>query len=85
MFFQGCVFIEESAEFHRIWSACQWVMCIPVQGPWNCEYIHGDGLSFAGMAIIYLLRQDLRFNLLDFSYHFLKVNLNDTKEWMFYL
>ena len=27
----GCVFIEESAEFHRIWSACQWVMCIPVQ------------------------------------------------------
>ena len=31
------------------------------------------------MAIIYLLRQDQRFNLLDFSYHFLRVHQNDPK------
>ena len=22
----GCIYIEESQEFHRIWSACQWIM-----------------------------------------------------------
>ena len=76
----GCMYIEESAEFHRIWSACQWVMAHPTgQNEFTSEYMFGDGLNFAGMTIIYLLRQDSRFNLLDFSYHFLKVHLNDPK------
>ena len=75
----GCIYIEESQEFHRIWSACQWIMAIPVEGSFSCEYLFGDGLNYAGMAIIYLLRQDQRFNLLDFSYHFLRVHQNDPK------
>lgn len=55
------------------------IIAIPVEGSFSCEYLFGDGLNYAGMAIIYLLRQDQRFNLLDFSYHFLRVHQNDPK------
>ena len=33
----------------------------------------GDGLQWAGMAFIWLLGQEKRYEALDFSYHILKV------------
>ena len=45
------------------------------QPSFNCENLFGDGLHYAGMSIIYLLRQNLRFDLLDFSHHLLKENM----------
>jgi len=67
------MYIDECTEFHKVWSACQWVICLPCgENNKTVEDLYGDGVHYAGIAIIYLLRQDNRFNALDFCYHFLK-------------
>lgn len=40
----------------------------------------GDGLNWAGCAIIVLLGQQRRFDLFDFCYHLLKVQRQDGKD-----
>ena len=40
----------------------------------------GDGLQWAGMAFIWLLGQERRFEALDFSYHILKVYVPGASE-----
>lgn len=40
----------------------------------------GDGLQWAGMAFIWLLGQERRFEALDFSYHILKVYVPGTSD-----
>lgn len=40
----------------------------------------GDGLNWAGCIIITLLGQQRRFDILDFSYHLLKVQKHDGKD-----
>lgn len=40
----------------------------------------GDGLNWAGCMIITLLGQHRRFDILDFSYHLLKVQKHDGKD-----
>jgi len=40
----------------------------------------GDGLHWAGCMIISLLGQQRRFDILDFSYHLLKVQKHDGKD-----
>lgn len=40
----------------------------------------GDGLNWAGCMIITLLGQQRRFDILDFSYHLLKVQKHDGKD-----
>lgn len=40
----------------------------------------GDGLHWAGCMIIALLGQQRRFDILDFSYHLLKVQKHDGKD-----
>lgn len=40
----------------------------------------GDGLHWAGCMIIALLSQQRRFDILDFSYHLLKVQKHDGKD-----
>ena len=76
----GVMYLDECSEFHKVWSAIQWVMCVPPSQVPNekgekektVEENYGDGVHYAGLAIIYLLRQDNRFNALDFCYHYLK-------------
>lgn len=70
--------IDECVEFHRIWSALQFVYCIPVgEGQFTVEQLFGEGLNWAGCAFITLLAQAKRFEVLDFSYHLLKVQRFD--------
>lgn len=42
------------------------------------EERYGDGVAWGGCAIAYLLGQETRFELLDFSYHVLAVAESDT-------
>jgi cytoplasmic FMR1 interacting protein len=39
---------------------------------------YGDGVAWGGCTIVYLLGQETRFELLDFSYHVLAVAESDT-------
>ena len=83
----GVMNIEECDEFHRMWSAIQYVMCVTEWvGPLP-EEVFGDGLIWGGITIIYLLGQHRRFEALDFCYHILNVHhlkppppLKDLKE-----
>lgn len=48
----------------------------------NCisRAVFGDGLHWAGCAIIAVLNQHRRFEILDFSYHLLRVHRADGKD-----
>lgn len=48
--------------------------------PCSCRQCFGDGLNWAGCAIIVLLGQQRRFDLFDFCYHLLKVQRQDGKD-----
>ncbi|XP_063414170.1 cytoplasmic FMR1-interacting protein 2-like isoform X1 [Mytilus trossulus] len=77
----GVMNIDECTEFHRLWSAIQFVFCIPVgDNEFTIEELYGEGLNWAGCALIVLLSQQRRFEALDFSYHILKVNRVDMKD-----
>lgn len=70
--------VDECVEFYRIWSALQFVYCIPVgEGEFTVEQLFGEGLNWAGCTFITLLGQAKRFDVLDFSYHLLKVQRFD--------
>lgn len=70
--------IDECVEFYRIWSALQFVFCIPVgDTEYTVEQLFGEGLNWAGCAFITLLGQTKRFEVLDFAYHLLKVQRFD--------
>jgi len=47
---------------------------------WSSRQCFGDGLNWAGCAIIVLLGQQRRFDLFDFCYHLLKVQRQDGKD-----
>ncbi|XP_051985982.1 cytoplasmic FMR1-interacting protein 1 homolog [Xyrauchen texanus] len=77
----GVMHVDECVEFHRLWSAMQFVYCIPVGAhEFTVEQCFGDGLNWAGCMIISLLSQHRRFDILDFSYHLLKVQKHDGKD-----
>lgn len=77
----GVMNIDECTEFHRLWSAIQFVFCIPVgENEFTVEELYGEGLNWAGCALIVLLGQQRRFEALDFCYHILKVNRVDMKD-----
>ncbi|KAA8589716.1 hypothetical protein FQN60_013081 [Etheostoma spectabile] len=77
----GVMHVDECVEFHRLWSAMQFVYCIPVGAhEFTVEQCFGDGLHWAGCMIISLLGQHRRFDILDFSYHLLKVQKHDGKD-----
>uniref|UniRef100_A0AAX7VCH7 Cytoplasmic FMR1-interacting protein n=1 Tax=Astatotilapia calliptera TaxID=8154 RepID=A0AAX7VCH7_ASTCA len=77
----GVMHVDECVEFHRLWSAMQFVYCIPVGAhEFTVEQCFGDGLHWAGCMIIALLGQQRRFDILDFSYHLLKVQKHDGKD-----
>uniref|UniRef100_F6TY35 Cytoplasmic FMR1 interacting protein 2 n=1 Tax=Macaca mulatta TaxID=9544 RepID=F6TY35_MACMU len=77
----GVMHVDECVEFHRLWSAMQFVYCIPVgTNEFTAEQCFGDGLNWAGCSIIVLLGQQRRFDLFDFCYHLLKVQRQDGKD-----
>ncbi|MCO5571458.1 hypothetical protein L7F22_025198 [Adiantum nelumboides] len=70
----GLMEITSSKEFHRIYSGIQFVFCGgPIEDPISNQERFGDAVAWGGCAIIYLLEQHLRFELLDFVYHALNV------------
>lgn len=77
----GVMNIDECNEFHRLWSAIQFVYCIPVaENNFFTEQLFGEGLNWAGCTMISLLGQQLRFDALDFCYHLLRVQRVDEKD-----
>ncbi|XP_076821965.1 cytoplasmic FMR1-interacting protein 1 homolog isoform X2 [Clavelina lepadiformis] len=76
----GVMHVDECNEFHRLWSAIQFVYCIPVrENEFTTEQLFGDGLHWAACAIMTLLQQNKRFDVLDFSYHIMKVQRYDER------
>jgi len=77
----GVMFVDECIEFYRLWSAIQFVYCIPVRAnEFTTEQLFGDGLHWASCALMMLLDQDKRFDAFDFSYHVMKVQRYDEKD-----
>ncbi|KAL0858499.1 hypothetical protein ABMA27_012364 [Loxostege sticticalis] len=71
----------DTTEFHRLWSALQFLYCIPVgETQFTVEELFGEGLHWAGCTIIALLGQQRRFEALDFCYHILRVQRVDGKD-----
>lgn len=79
----GVMNVDECTEFHRLWSALQFVYCIPVgENEFTVEQLFGEGLNWAGCTMIALLSQQRRFEALDFCYHILRVQRADGKDEM---
>ncbi|XP_037086734.1 cytoplasmic FMR1-interacting protein-like isoform X2 [Pollicipes pollicipes] len=77
----GVMNIEECTEFHRLWSALQFVYSIPVgENEFTVEQMFGEGMHWAGCTMIVLLGQQRRFEALDFCYHLLRVQRVDGKD-----
>ncbi|EEB13869.1 conserved hypothetical protein [Pediculus humanus corporis] len=77
----GVINVDECSEFHRLWSALQFVYCIPVgDTEFTVEELFGEGLNWAGCTMIVLLGQQRRFEALDFCYHILRVQRVDGKD-----
>lgn len=74
----GVMNVDECNEFHRLWSALQFVYSIPVgENQFTIEQMFGEGMHWAGCAMIVLLDQQRRFEALDFCYHLLRVQRLD--------
>lgn len=70
--------VNECVEFYRVWSVLQFLYCIPVSDmDYTVEQLFGEGLNWAGCTLIMLLKQQKRFETMDFSYHLLKVQRFD--------
>ncbi|XP_065670394.1 cytoplasmic FMR1-interacting protein 1 homolog isoform X3 [Hydra vulgaris] len=77
----GVMSIEECKEFHRLWSAIQFIYCKPLgQNEITVEETFGESLNWAGCTIITLLGQEHRFEALDFSAHLLRVQEIDARQ-----
>ncbi|CAG0925885.1 unnamed protein product [Notodromas monacha] len=77
----GVMHVDECLEFHRLWSALQFVYCIPVgQNEFTVEQMFGEGLHWAGCTMIVLLDQTRKFEALDYCYHILRVQKVDNKD-----
>lgn len=65
----GVMFVDECVEFHRLWSALQFVYCIPTgDGEFTIEEMFGEGLNWAGLTLLTLLGQQKRFEGKDFYF-----------------
>ena len=76
-----CNNLRNAIFFYRLWSALQFVYCIPVgDNEFNIEQMFGEGLNWAGAVLITLLGQQRRFECLDFCYHIFRVQRVDGKD-----
>ncbi|CAH8588542.1 unnamed protein product [Schistosoma curassoni] len=73
--------LESYTHFHRLWSAIQLVFCTPFgQNEYTVEEMFGEGLNWAGCAIILLLGQQRQFEALDFGSLILRLQRIDKKD-----
>ncbi|CAI2731058.1 unnamed protein product [Schistosoma spindalis] len=73
--------LESYTHFHRLWSAIQLVFCTPFgQNEYTIEEMFGEGLNWAGCAIILLLGQQRQFEALDFGSLILRLQRIDKKD-----
>ena len=74
--------IDDTHDFHRIWSALQFAYCLPTrnENDMSVEQLYGEGLNFAGCTLIRLLNEHRKFETYDFTYHLFKINRSDQKE-----
>ncbi|KAL5113064.1 hypothetical protein TcWFU_010192 [Taenia crassiceps] len=73
--------IEGCTQFHRVWSAIQFVFSTPFgENEYTVEEMFGEGLNWAGCTLITLLGQQRRFEMLDFGAHFVKLQRSDKKD-----
>nr|XP_002730808.1 PREDICTED: cytoplasmic FMR1-interacting protein 2-like [Saccoglossus kowalevskii] len=73
--------VDECVEFHRLWSAMQYVICLPLgENELFVEEGFGEGLNWAGCTIIRLLKQQYRFEAFDFCYHIKKIHEVEKKD-----
>ncbi|VDP82622.1 unnamed protein product [Schistosoma mattheei] len=73
--------LESYTHFHRLWSAIQLVFCTPFgQNEYTVEEMFGEGLNWAGCAIILLLGQQRHFEALDFGSLILRLQRIDKKD-----
>jgi len=77
----GVMSIEECKEFHRLWSAIQFIYCKPLgTNEITVEETFGESLNWAGCTLIVLLNQTHRFDALDFCSHILRVQEVDSRQ-----
>ncbi|GLT59708.1 hypothetical protein SLA2020_325130 [Shorea laevis] len=70
----GFIDITTSNDFHRIYSGLQLeYLEESIQFPPNNHEVLGDSIAWGGCTIIYLLGQQLHFELFDFSYQVLNI------------
>lgn len=70
----GFIDITASREFYRIYSGLQFVFCgEPIEESIGNQQRFGDSVAWGGCTIIYLLGQQLHFELFDFVYQILNV------------
>jgi len=90
----GLIEITSSREYYRIYSGIQFhnlqglspslqaiISQVHTQSPGegvSFQECFGDAVAWGGCTILYLLGQELRFELLDFTYHVLSVAESDT-------
>ncbi|KAJ8297562.1 hypothetical protein KUTeg_024093 [Tegillarca granosa] len=56
----GVMNIDECTEFHRLWSAIQFVFCVPVgENEFTIEELYGEGLIWAGYTLIRIVFPDI--------------------------
>jgi hypothetical protein len=70
----GLLSVDHTTEFYRLWSALQFVFCLPPdEGGMSCQEKFGDGFVWGGITLVYMLHQEQRFRVFDFCYHILNV------------
>ncbi|VEL12229.1 unnamed protein product [Protopolystoma xenopodis] len=73
--------VEGCGQFHRIWSAVQFVFSTPFgQNEYTVEEMFGEGLNWAGCTLILLLGQQRRFEALDIGGQLLRAQRADKKD-----
>mmetsp|Transcript_22337 Transcript_22337/g.32537 ORF Transcript_22337/g.32537 Transcript_22337/m.32537 type:complete len:1588 (+) Transcript_22337:206-4969(+) len=75
----GVLDVENSHEFHRLWSTLNFLFCVQEVAPTEGTLAESDsdqfghGFSAAGCLFVHILGQRHKYELLDFSYHILNV------------
>lgn len=77
---------EKSTEFYRLFSVLNFLLCMEHKGRWEGEdtsdggtgnesdpHVFGHGFAMCGSVFLHLFNQTSKFNMLDFSYHVIKV------------
>ncbi|KAG0477890.1 hypothetical protein HPP92_012609 [Vanilla planifolia] len=69
----GFIDITSSKDFYRIFSGLQFEYLEVIANGSSKKHIWGDSVAWGGCTIIYLLAQQLHFELFDFSYQLLNI------------